>query len=870
MTTQGRPPACHIDDRTAKFVPLELRRLTRWVTWRWEWDPEAKNGQGKWDKPPIEALEGRPTNATDPSAWTSFDEARKLARHCASGIGIALGPKHDRTGATEEHPGLVGADLDDCIDERGRIDPGALEIVHRFKSYTEYTPSGRGLRVLIWGCKPGPRCKNTQRKIEIYEADRYFTITGRCFGAGSLIYHRQAELEGLYRELFPEEREHESADQAGARGAVELADEELLKRARGASNGDKFAALYDRGDASDYNDNESSADLALMDHLAFWTGRDEARMERLFDASALGEREKWKDRPDYRRRTIAKAIAGCQEVYTPGPTVSDNGEPETSASKPQKKAAAAPAVSAVPTTQRPEIELTTQRHEVTRQAIAALARDQRLYLRGEAFATAYRCPDSDEKLFGGISVRNANGASRIKLLNEPAAGCFLTENATFYKMVELSGEIVPRDCHPPDWLVRSVLAWHERPGFRSLLSIAECPYVARDGSIVSQEGYDPATGTLLSPAFELGAIPDQITETQVTDAFGRLNWLLRGFPFEDGFSFSVWLAALLTAIQRPMIAGPVPGFAFLANKPGCGKGLLIEVIGRLAFGGVVPAFQYPADKTEADKLMISLALGGVQAVHLDNLTEGQFYGNSSLDSALTCMVKGGRILGRNEDVSLPLRPWWVLSGNNLSPGKEAYRRWLPCNLVTLLERPHERLDVSSDELRAYVAQHRSELVTDALSILVAHARAGRPSHGRGKLGSFEEWDDIVRAAVHFATGNDCLTTQRTASEDSPDRLAKLALLEAWREELPDQDSKGYTAAEACTLVGDLADKYPKFHEMLMTLGEKGKPIESKKLGYLIRSQKNTNIGGLKFVEVPPKRHSANVWKVIEAQLDYPT
>jgi hypothetical protein len=509
---------------------------------------------------------------------------------------------------------------------------------------------------------------------------------------------------------------------------------------------------------------------------------------------------------------------------------------------------------------RPEIKITTERHEVTRQALAALLRDQRLYLRGEALATAYRCPETSEKLFGGIAVRNANGASRIRLVTEPAAGCFLTENATFYKMVKEKDEWVRRDCHPPDWLIRSVLAWHERPCFRPLLGVAECPYIGRDGLIVSEPGYDPATGTLLSPAFKLGPIPDPITKNQITDALARLNWLVKDFPFEDGLSFSVWLAALLTAIQRPMIAGSVPGFAFIGNKAGCGKGLLVDVIGRLVFGGPVPAFQYPEDKTESEKVMISLALGGVQAVHFDNLTEGQFYGNSSFDSALTCLVKGGRILGGHQNADIPLRPWWVLSGNNLSPGKDAYRRWLPCNLVTDLERPHERKDVSSDELRTHVTEHRSKIVTDALTILVAHARAGRPSHGEGKLGSFEEWDGIVRAAVHFATGNDCLATQRLATDDSPDRLLKLALLEAWYSELPDQEKNGYTVSEVFKQVGGVS-LYPNLDQALSALGEKDKPIEPKKLGYFIRSLKNTNIGGFKFVDTKSKRNNTVAWKV---------
>jgi DNA-binding transcriptional ArsR family regulator len=48
--------------------------------------------------------------------------------------------------------------------------------------------------------------------------------------------------------------------------------------------------------------------------LAFWT-QDEAQLERLVSSSALGAREKWRRRDDYRKRTIRKALADLGEVY---------------------------------------------------------------------------------------------------------------------------------------------------------------------------------------------------------------------------------------------------------------------------------------------------------------------------------------------------------------------------------------------------------------------------------------------------------------------------------------------------------------------------------------------------------------------------
>lgn len=59
----------------------------------------------------------------------------------------------------------------------------------------------------------------------------------------------------------------------------------------------------------------SEADLGLLAHLAFFTGHDAKRMERLFGMSALGKRDKWLTRPDYRAITIGKALKGSTAFY---------------------------------------------------------------------------------------------------------------------------------------------------------------------------------------------------------------------------------------------------------------------------------------------------------------------------------------------------------------------------------------------------------------------------------------------------------------------------------------------------------------------------------------------------------------------------
>lgn len=47
----------------------------------------------------------------------------------------------------------------------------------------------------------------------------------------------------------------------------------------------------------------------LLGWLAFWTNGNARQMERLFSASALGQRKKWRERQAYREMTIRAALS---------------------------------------------------------------------------------------------------------------------------------------------------------------------------------------------------------------------------------------------------------------------------------------------------------------------------------------------------------------------------------------------------------------------------------------------------------------------------------------------------------------------------------------------------------------------------------
>jgi primase-polymerase (primpol)-like protein len=209
--------------------------------------------------------------------------------------------------------GLVGVDLDHCRDHAtGAIAAPARAIIDALASYTEISPSDTGMHVLVHGTLPPGRRRTGP--IEMYDAGRYFTVTGaHLMGTPMAIEERTAALAALHRQLFPAST-WQPAPRAS--GVLNLDDAQVLARAHAARNGTKFAALW-QGDTSGYP-SHSEADQALCNLLAFWTGGNAAQMDRLFRQSGL-YREKWDSRrgaETYGVHTIARALAGARCTYS--------------------------------------------------------------------------------------------------------------------------------------------------------------------------------------------------------------------------------------------------------------------------------------------------------------------------------------------------------------------------------------------------------------------------------------------------------------------------------------------------------------------------------------------------------------------------
>jgi primase-polymerase (primpol)-like protein len=295
-------------------VPVSLRQYDQWVCWT------TQERSGKATKLPLDptSVSGAYASTADPATWGSFDAAlQRATAPDVDGIGFVF---------TTEDP-FVGVDLDDCREETGLSDE-AIEIITRLHSYTEVSPSGSGLHILVRGTLPeGPRRKGG---VEAYDDARYFTMTGeRLAGTPREINERPGPLRRVHERFLADESADDSPvdDSEIATGRVGLTidqpaataldDETLLEKAHDAENGEKFARLW-RGDTTGYDSN-SEADMALCCLLAFWTGRDSQRTDKLFRRSGL-LRAKWDevhyaDGSTYGEKTVDRACKRVGETY---------------------------------------------------------------------------------------------------------------------------------------------------------------------------------------------------------------------------------------------------------------------------------------------------------------------------------------------------------------------------------------------------------------------------------------------------------------------------------------------------------------------------------------------------------------------------
>ena len=208
--------------------------------------------------------------------------------------------------------GIVGIDLDHCMVD-GQPEDEAQKIITALHSYTELSPSGTGIRIMLEGKLPG--AMRRRGTIELYENMRYLTLTGHHLPSTPPdIQARHRALYSLYHRLFPQQARENTGGGVAHRAnlpSVPRSDEDVLHKALAARNGANFKRYYS-GDTSLWEGqgarhrSQSEADFTLVLMLLYWTNDDSTQVDRLFRHSGL-MREKW-DRPVRANETYGERI----------------------------------------------------------------------------------------------------------------------------------------------------------------------------------------------------------------------------------------------------------------------------------------------------------------------------------------------------------------------------------------------------------------------------------------------------------------------------------------------------------------------------------------------------------------------------------
>jgi hypothetical protein len=261
----------------------------------------------------------------DPANWMSYDAA--VATGLPVGFVLTESDPYFLLDLDKQRDPITGVWSDVATDLCARFFPAGQEV----------SQSGNGIHII--GTCDQTALADRRRKwkaedgtaYEFYTSGRYVALSGNAFRGDT-----GHDCTSLLLDLVPLREDADGnlpEDGPVPEWSGPLDDDKLIERmlsTRGSvavQFGDR-ASIRDLWDAdeeqlsrffpalnADDPFDRSSADAALMSHLAFWTGKDMARMDRLFRRSKL-VRDKYIKRSDYRTSTIRGAASSCRSVLT--------------------------------------------------------------------------------------------------------------------------------------------------------------------------------------------------------------------------------------------------------------------------------------------------------------------------------------------------------------------------------------------------------------------------------------------------------------------------------------------------------------------------------------------------------------------------
>lgn len=652
-----------------------------------------------------------------------------------------------------------------------------------------------------------------------------------------VIVENQAGLDSIYEKFIAAPRRAKAAARMPQASTsytpkpVSLDDNAIIAKAQAAKDGRSFQQLFG-GDWVGYP-SQSEADQALCNKLAFWTGKDPARMDRIFRISGL-YRPKWDERhgaKTYGETTIERAIEGTGEVY-------QERRPQ------RKEKPKAEHSSGLPMLTWSEANLPQIIEQVENLVIEAnrTGKSSPIFQRGSSLV---RIGKNLSPVKQGIS--RSPDAPQIFSVGTHFLQNYLTTIANWQKWNERKGDFTAYCC--PKKVADVFLDMAGKYRVQPLTGIVNAPTLRPDCSILEKEGYDADTGLYCDfGGVKFPSIPQTPTRQDAEQAAALLLDVISEFPFKTEADRSVALAFLLTGLVRRSLP-TAPGFAISATVMATGKTRLANLASRVAYGCPADNISYTTDEAEMHKRVFSLLAEGAGIVVLDNLE--QPLAGETLCTVLTEPNYKGRTLGKSQMESVSTNVTWAATGNNLTMKGDITTRFLLCQMDAQVERPEER--TFKRNLDQYVPAHRAELVTAGLTLL----RAFSISTAKPQLapyGRFEAWSDLVRGAVVWIGLPDPLDTRKEIDANDPVRESLKAVLAAWYEAF------GEKPVIVKEIISDKLGSEELVESLDSAVFTRG-GLNAKAVGRWLSKHKERRIEGLRLVTLGGDKNGT-VWKVM--------
>lgn len=286
---------------------------------------------------------------------------------------------------------------------------------------------------------------------------------------------------------------------------------------------------------------------------------------------------------------------------------------------------------------------------------------------------------------------------------------------------------------------------------RPLRGIAYAPIMRRDGTLVRDPGYDPATQLWLVDTIPPFAVPDSPTKPEAEAAYNGLCRLLTEHPFETEEDRVGGVAHLMAAALRPS-AERMPLLVADAPYGRTGKDFLLATAA-LVGSGFPPIIVALSDSREeqAKRIGHALLLGG-PFVNLSNLN-----GTLRADEISPWLTEGGVVTRAYGTVGgpkfAPNGGMLATSGNNIIVGGELPERscWVRQN--ARMENPGER--TFKQDPHQMVRGDRGAWLAHVFTIARwAVCGADYQAPAVGGFGGFDEFNRLIRAPLMALTGHD--------------------------------------------------------------------------------------------------------------------